>query len=334
MQKRNSEYSQHMKNNIRKIVNLTRATVLKANYVFNNYDEVVWLIGDGRSGTTWVSDLINYGKKYREMFEPFHPEFIRDMNFIAPHQYIRKNDSNEKLIALASDIFHGKFTHPRVDSANRKLLYEGLLIKDIFANLLCYWAVSKFPKIKPILLIRNPFAVAISKYKMKNGFWATEPLDLLSQPTLLEDYLLPFEEMIKRVSYENNYILNQVLIWSIINYVPLRQFDPGSIQICFYEDIYQEPSQAISKITQFVGGKQENSAISLPKDVIERPSRVIGTKSSLLSGTSPVSTWMNELKPKLIDDGLKILQNFGFDDLYDDMSMPKVEVLNEIHKSA
>ena len=91
-----------------KLVNLARTTVLKANYALNNYGEVIWLIGDGRSGTTWVSDLINHDKKYREMFEPFHPKIVRDMNFIMPHQYIRQNDSNEKLTALASNIFRGE----------------------------------------------------------------------------------------------------------------------------------------------------------------------------------------------------------------------------------
>ena len=138
-----------------KIVNLSRKLVLQANYVLNNYSEVIWLIGDGRSGTTWVSDLINHDRKYRVMFEPFHPKQVRDMNFIVPHQYIRPFDSCEKLASIASDVFGGKFTHARVDSGNRSLLYDGLLIKDIFANLLCYWVVLRFSKVKPVLLLRN-----------------------------------------------------------------------------------------------------------------------------------------------------------------------------------
>jgi len=311
---------------------MARTAVLKANYALNNYDEVIWLIGDGRSGTTWVSDLINYDKRYREMFEPFHPKLVRDMDFILPHQYIRQHESNEKLTALANNIFNGKFNHPRVDAGNRSLLYKGILIKDIFANLLSYWAVSQFPKVKPVLLIRNPFSVALSKFKKKGWFWVTEPLDLLSQPALKEDYLLPFEDEIKRVSHEKNYILNQVLIWSIINYVTLRQFAPGSIHICFYEDIYNDPSKEISKLIQFVRGKQTGLLVDIPVSIVERPSNVVGTESNLLSGTSPVTSWMNELEPKLIDDGLKILQCFGFGDLYSDLSIPNWEVLRKVHE--
>ncbi len=314
-----------------RVSDLTRTAILKINYALDNYDEIIWLLGDGRSGTTWVSDIINHDKRYREMFEPFHPELIEDMQFIAPHQYVQQGAPNEKLRALAGKIFNGRFTHPRVDSENSSLRYEGLLIKDIFANLLCYWALSQFPKVKPVLLIRNPFSVVLSKSKKKDWFWATEPLDLLNQPALFADYLHPFEEEIKRISNQKNYILNQVLIWAIINYVPLRQFKPGNIHICFYEDIYSEPSKEVLKLFEFVRDKREELSSDIPENVIERPSRVVGTESNLISGTSPVSSWMNELVPKLIDDGLKILQNFGLENLYDDKSMPNRDVLKKVH---
>jgi len=67
------------------------------------------------------------------------------------------------------------------------------------------------------------------------------------------------------------------------------------------------------------------------KEVIDHPSRVVGNESNLLLGTSPVSSWMNELKPKQIDDGLKILEHFGFDDLYDSDSMPNMNSIRRIH---
>lgn len=133
-----------------KLVSLSRKGILKANYYLNNYNEVIWLIGDGRSGTTWVSDLINHEKSYREMFEPFHPMLVRDANFIIPHQYMRRDGSNEDLEAFSAKVFSGKYTHERLDSENRSLRYSGLLIKDIFANLMSHWAVSQFQQVKPV----------------------------------------------------------------------------------------------------------------------------------------------------------------------------------------
>ena len=41
-----------------------------------DYRRSVYLAGDGRSGTTWISEIINCDNRYRYMFEPFHPSFV------------------------------------------------------------------------------------------------------------------------------------------------------------------------------------------------------------------------------------------------------------------
>ena len=315
-----------------RVINPIRTIPLIANYWLNNYKEVIWLIGDGRSGTTWVSNLINHNKSYREMFEPFHPRLVRGMNFLLLQQYIRPRDSNKQLEIIASDVFSGKFMNPRVDSGNRSFLYRGLLIKDIFANLFSCWVSSNFPKVKIILLIRNPFSVALSKYKLKNWLWLTEPIDLLKQSALYEDYLRPFEDLIRRTSKEGDYVLCQILIWSIINYVPLIQFNRGQIHVMFYEDVFTKPGDEISKMFRFVRPGIESHSINLDRESVNRPSRFAGPESNLLRGTSPVTSWKDELTFQQIDAGLKILQCFGFAELYDDNSIPNWQVLNNIHK--
>jgi hypothetical protein len=317
-----------------KAVSLSRRIAYRANYLLNNYREVIWLVGDGRSGTTWVSNLINHDKQYREMFEPFHPRLVIDADFIEANQYIRKSHMDEKLMTFASNIFSGKFTHARVDRCNCSYRYNGILVKDIFANLLCYAISHNFPKVRPVLLIRNPFSVAISKYKKKEWFWVTEPLDLLAQKDLYEDYLHQFEDIIRKTSAKKNYILNQILIWSIINYIPLRQFNPGRIHICFYEKIYTEPDREISSLLRFVRNKGDDYQVNINKEIVNKPSRVSGAESNLRLGTCPISSWQSALNPRLIDDGHKLLEHFGFDVLYDDMSMPRMNVLKKIHHTA
>lgn len=317
-----------------KAIALVQRAIIKANYALNNYREIIWLIGDGRSGTTWISNLINYDKKYREMFEPFHPQRVAEMKFLKPHQYIRPFDSNESLENITRNVISGKFTNHRVDASNRSFLYKGILIKDIFANLLCFWVIKKFPMIKPILLIRNPFSVAISKYKKNNAFWMNDPLDFLNQPKLLEDYLLPFEDVIRKTSSKNNFILNQILIWSIINYIPLLQFDDGAIHVCFYENIYNSPNQEIAKIFHFLNGATKDKIIDIPQKIINRPSRVSGKNSNLLAGTSPVYSWKNELDSKIIDDGFEILKHFRFEGLYGKEHIARINVIKKIQQKS
>jgi hypothetical protein len=105
------------------------------------------------------------------MFEPFHPIYVKPMQNLAFHQYIRPGNVDHPFAAIAEDVFTGKLTSPFVDSAHTRLVYHDLLIKDIFANLFAQWAYQTFHNldIKIILLIRNPFAVALSKYKKSTG---------------------------------------------------------------------------------------------------------------------------------------------------------------------
>lgn len=301
--------------------------VLWANYKLGNYDDVIWLIGDGRSGTTWVSNLINYEKKYREMFEPFHPELVDSCRFLLPHQYVRPTESNISLERFASSVFSGNFYHERVDVDNHVFSYRGLLIKDIFANLLAYWVSRQFPNVKIVLLLRNPFSVALSKFKKKDWFWVDDPMVLFNQVALREDYLAEFEDLAYRVVEEGDYIVKQVLIWSVINYVPLSQFSSDDIRVVFYEDIQQNPNEVIGELMSGPA-RGKNSQYSIDSKVINRPSRVCGSESNLLDGSSPITSWKKELTSRQIDLGFEVLGRFGFGGLYDDSSMPNKSVLD------
>jgi len=303
------------------VIQPVRETVLRANYRRGNYKEAIWLIGAARSGTTWISNLLNHEKRLREMFEPFHPRFVEPMTFLLPHQYTRPDEPNEKLEKIAADVFSGRFVHPRVDQGNRSLVYHGLLVKDVFANLFACWTSNRFPQVKPVLLIRNPFAVALSVCKAKNWFWAKEPLDFLKQTNLVEDHLHPFEEIIRKTSAEQDPVLCQILIWSILNTVPLRQFVPGQCHICFYEDVLSDPEREISNIMRFVNPAGPPVSGSLKQKMISRPSR------TTLSGER--GSWQSELSSQQIDAGLNILNQFGFAELYDESGKPARAVLQQ-----
>lgn len=290
---------------------------------YTNYQNKLWLIGDGRSGTTWVSNLINHDKYFREVFEPFHSNFIPEMRFLSSHYYARPNIENQQLYDVSKKVFSGNLWHSRTDSDNSIGIYKGLFVKDIFANLFSYWVHKNFKDIKIILLIRNPFAVAISKYLKKDWVWVTDPISLFSQLDLRKDYLEEYEDIIFGTSKKNDFILNQIVIWSIIHYVPFRQFNSDQIYLMFYENVFTNPRDEISKLTNYVG-KEFNQ---LSKQHIEKPSKVSGF--DIQKGVSPITSWMNDLPVSTIDHGFKILECFGLDNLYDQKSLPNKFDIND-----
>jgi hypothetical protein len=310
-----------------------KRAILAANYRLGNYRDRLWLIGDGRSGTTWAANLLNHRGRYRQLFEPFHPQMVSAASFLRPQLYVRPDKAEERLQAFATEVFSGRFAHPHVDSANRALVYRGLLVKDIFAHLFAYWASLRFPEVRTLLLIRNPFAVALSKRRRQDWFWLTEPMDLLAQPDLHEDFLGPFEDIICETSRKRNFFLNQILIWAVINYIPLRQFQPERLHVAFYEDVYANPNQAIGAMLRFALPARAEPDLDMDSSIVNRLSWVSGANSTIRQGRSPVTSWKDELDRSEIDSGRQILQRFGMAGLYGDDGRPDSSVLRTLRTS-
>lgn len=312
----------------KRIIYGIRNTILWFNYKSGRYKEVVWIIGDGRSGTTWVSDIINYDKRFRELFEPFHPDWVQAMSFLEYHQYIRPQHASAKFDAIAQAVFSGNFYHPRIDRTSKKLLYGGLLLKDISTNLFAYHVHQKFRNVKTVLLMRNPFAVAVSKYKKKEWNWMNEPEKFLQQEFLYQDYLKPFEALIKEVSQSDDYILKQVLIWSVINYVPLKQFKKEELCVIFYENLVLNPNEETARILDELGLSSGSNAVKIPQSLIDKPSIVSEKRSMPFSET--LNLWRNEVSETQLTKGREILEQFGFGSLYDSNSIPDAEIVTRL----
>jgi hypothetical protein len=293
----------------------------------SRYDTVIWLIGSGRSGTTWVSNIINHKKDYRELFEPFHPKTIRyAKGWTTSYQYIRKGETAPGLVKFAEEVFTGKFVHRNIDKGNKTTFYNKLLVKDIHANLFAHFLSGHFPHVKLLMVIRNPFAVALSKYKTKDHGWITEPAEFLRQSQLVKDFLQPYTKLIEEISESNDYIVKQILVWSIINYVPLRQFPPDKLLVVFYEDLISKPNAELARIERYVYPDAPTSAFVVSQQVLNTPSRVTRKGKQNFS----LSEWQKDVSPAQVQTGNLILKAFGFENLYNEQLLPNHEVVEAL----
>lgn len=311
----------------RLLKNSTKYTFSQVNSSLLQYSPKLWLIGDGRSGTTWITNLLNHDKYYREMFEPYHPLYTKGISTNLIHKYIRPNEKEDFTLKIYKKIFMGKLWNERIDTDNRVYpFYKGLIVKDIFSNLHAKWVVNNIDDINVILLMRNPFAVALSKFKLKHWEWVTNPLSFLADTPLVEDYLSEFTDLINRVSEENDYILNQILIWSIIHYIPFQQFRKDEINVLFYEDVLLNPHNIIGNFDKSFGISRSN----LNQNIISKPSKV--ASENRLKGETSINSWKNEIPPKTIDTGMKILEAFSLENIYSTESTPSELVVNSLFR--
>ncbi len=297
-------------NNIRK--NIRSQLFINCN---TGYRCTIFLAGTGRSGTTWISDIINYRNEYRYMFEPFYPNKVSLCQEFQYRQYLRQENRDKTFIEPAMLILSGKVRNYWIDRYNKKYIANKRLIKDIRANFLLKWLFVNFPGIKIVLLFRHPCAVASSKLKLG---WGDHLEVILSQDELLEDFINPFKKEIKK---RKTVFEKYILLWCIENYIPLKQFNRGDIHLGFYENFCVKPRYEVDRLFSFLNKRFDEGYFKN----LKKPSSLSRRESAIRTGGSLIDDWKKHITNDQIRGAVDILSLFGLEKIYAEDSMPNIE---------
>ena len=288
----------------------------------NNYRATVFLSGVGRSGTTWISNIINYKNEYRDIFEPFLPNKVKEAAEFEYHQYIRPHNRDPKFLNPAKIILSGRFKNSWTDTNNRKKIASKRIIKDIRTNLMLKWIHTNFPDMPIVLLLRHPCAVANSWLRLhwgKEVLGTRTDLDIcLSQQELMEDFLEPFKSNIENAKDDFE---KHIFLWCILNYVPLRQFKRSEIHLAFYEEFCENPMLEIDRLFSFLGKKTDEKVFKN----LNKPSSESRKDSEIMTGGSLTDGWRDYITVEQIQSAVNILSLFGLDSIYSHESMPNID---------
>jgi hypothetical protein len=267
----------------------------------------VFLAGSGRSGTTWISEVINHRNAYRFVFEPFHPGKVRILRHFRRKQYLRPGDRREEYLGPARTVLTGELRSLWTDRFNKKFVARRRLIKDIRANLLLGWMHANFPGMPIVLLLRHPCGVVASRLALG---WRDVLSETMEQEELVEDFLLPMEAEIRaaRGGFERH-----LFSWCVENYVPLRQFEPGEIHLAFYEDFLVRPDQELRRLFAFLDDGFDGRAY-----------RTLGRPSPLSRHPEipSVDAWRRCVTARQTERAVEILGCFGLDRVYGEGAVP------------
>ena len=273
-----------------------------------DYKNSVFLAGSARSGTTWLSEVINDGGGYRYVFEPFNPGRIGAFGHFRSKQYLRPDDGRTEFLEPACLALTGALRDPWTDRFNKTLVARRRLIKDIRANLLLGWMRANFPGMPIVLLIRHPCAVVASRLALG---WRDNLRETMEQEDLVEDFLLPMEGEILAAQGDFE---RHLFLWCVDNYVPLRQFARGEIHLVFYENLLESPEEELQGLFDFLGEGLNDRVYAR----LARPSPLSRKDAPIPS----VDGWRVRVDACQLQRVGEILALFGLDGVYGEGPMP------------
>lgn len=274
----------------------------------------IMVAGTGRSGTTWLGELIVSQLACRMMFEPFHPGKVSQYRQFNYFQYLRPEQDCPPMSAFCDEVFTGRIRNRWIDRQANRLRPAYRLIKEVRANLLLGWISRRYPRVPRLFIIRHPCAVVHSRLRLN---WATdgdlEPM--LAQPDLVADFL---EDKLGLIEATRTEAGKHALVWCISNLVPLREPTGEALTVVYYEHLRSHPQVEIPRIFRAIGKPYHESVFaSLPK-----PSATTHADSRAANRARHADGWQAELAPAQIAEILAIVDAFGLSHHYGESARP------------
>lgn len=288
----------------------------------------ILLVGIGRSGTTWVGDIINHKKNYRVLFEPFFPDKVSEAKGFEYIQYLHPSIKNTELSIKSLNILKGNIkSNSWVDRDNEiTKKYRNIIVKDIRCNLMLGWLQKVSDFTPTILVIRHPLQVLSSWKKLDwiDDQWVSEEYldDILSKTSLLRDFPI-ITKVFKQID-SNDYVQNFVFRWCVFNLVPLTHLDLNKAYILFYENLVTDFKNEATSLFKYL--REPLNLEDLEKIFTFPSSTNFNNRNFKKDKSELINNWKYEYSTKQIEVTKTILEAFDLNYLYDSKDRPTLNI--------
>jgi hypothetical protein len=228
-------------------------------YVELNHDvgRTVLLCSSGRSGSTWLANVLNYRREYRLLFEPLRRDRVPVASCVRYGQYLPPNVEGGAVGRAVDSVLRGEVRALWADRYNRTRLVRRRLVKEIRATNLLPWIRGRYPELPLVYLFRHPHAVAASFTRLGWDDYLSEFLvqdelmaALASQAPLIEDVVATGD------AFERH-----ALRWCLENALPLRLLRRGDVHVVFYEDAVADPERELRRLFAYLGKEWDDRVL-------------------------------------------------------------------------
>jgi hypothetical protein len=270
------------------------------------FRRTIILAGSGRSGTTWLGNILAAQPTIRIIFEPLDYRRVPEAAVFPLRPYARPQGDYPLWQPVVDQILRGEVHNDWVDREQSKwwpkFATTWRLIKEIRANLMLGWMSEQFGC--PIVYVtRHPCAVVYSRLKLG---WKTHLDTFTAQPELVADYLTPTMDLILGAETA---VERHAVMWCVENLVPLRQMADYDWQFCTYEALCQRPAFEANRLLSSLGLPYN----WLARRAVHRISSVARADSAVVGTADPLRDWQYKMETADIDATLNIVDAFGID---------------------
>lgn len=301
------------------------------------------IAGSGRSGTTWIGDVISAAPDCWSIFEPMHPGKTPGVPAWAaandlPGPYLRARDEHPEWKRFFTSLLDGTLCNhwtrqdwryfpaviAKAPIAKRVLGRAAMLkyhahrvtvrrpvIKAIRANLALPWLETHLGA-RIVYLLRHPCAVVGSRLRLSliDSTWDLDRDATLSQSALMADFLDPYRDQIVNAT---SALEQQAVLWCIENVVAWQQQFERPWLTGFYEEFVANPDAMFAHTLSSLHLRATSAT--------RRAQRTWKSNPGDTSGSA--KPWHHPLSEADGEEVLRICRRFGLD-MYGRQTQPLV----------
>jgi len=265
----------------------------------------VFVIGSGRSGTTWLGNIVA-GDELITYFEPFDYRRVSAFTGLGLRPYFRPNDSHSEWKLIIDDLLCSRLKDDALANSNNALVprnCRGILIKDIRINGILMWLQKNFD-IRFVFILRHPCAVALSRVRCN---WVPEVESFFENKEIVADLNVDIN-FLRELSL--NPLFAHLIMWCFENAVPLRQFG-DSLPLFRYENLMTDKETTVPAILATLGLSFNDARQRAFNELSNMSTRSIIDPFELIHG------WRKFITDSEINTITKIIRHFELSSLYE-----------------
>ena len=267
----------------------------------NQHEKNVVVFGAGRSGTTWLAQIIA-AAGLELIFEPLWGKEVPEVEDWKPFPLFYKKGESFPWHETFSEIMSGELRTEWIVRQNAGA--QRKVVKFIRANLMIDWILEHYP-VHPVFIIRNPLSVVAS---MKEQEWYV-PEDwvgsLLRGPRLAEPFFTNLPGVSDLAERELTEVEAKTVFWCIQNLVPQQLGCFDRLHMLVFEELCEDPEAVVGRLAQKIHIQITDEV----RDQMRQRSFMAGKRDGE-AGYDPTTAWRSVLSDAEADAIEDIVHRF------------------------